>query len=168
MLVKENSELSQICTEKQIIPFKTTVNELFNDIYLVIGCFDWKIGVFHQTVLRGLLYAQRRTLALDDLTVLRCFRVIFSLKKKTIQFTISLSFFFQQKKSPKLSICDLLTKSSVWVFDITNRRNGFSNFQSYHQVVMYLFNSLVKSCMLFWKYSETIHRYNIFELTYYK
>ena len=32
--------------------FKTTVNCLSNDIwcYLVIGCFDWKIGVFQQTV----------------------------------------------------------------------------------------------------------------------
>ena len=37
-----NSEVSQNCTEKQIMPFKTTVNWLFNDIwfYLVIGCFD--------------------------------------------------------------------------------------------------------------------------------
>ena len=45
-------------TEKQIMLFKTTVNCLFNDIwcYLVIGCFDWKIGVFQQTVVRGLLY----------------------------------------------------------------------------------------------------------------
>ena len=53
-----NSELSKNPTEKQIMPFKTTVNWLFNDIwcYLVIGCFDWKIGIFQQTVLRGLLY----------------------------------------------------------------------------------------------------------------
>ena len=52
-----NSELSQNCTEKQIMLFKTKVNCLFNDIcYLVIGCFDWKIGVFQQTVVRGLLY----------------------------------------------------------------------------------------------------------------
>ena len=37
---------------------KTTVNCLFNDkwCYLVIGCFDWKIGVFQQTVVKGLLY----------------------------------------------------------------------------------------------------------------
>ena len=50
-----NSELSQNRTEKQIIPFKRILNWLFNDIwcYLVIGCFDWKIGVF---VLRGLLH----------------------------------------------------------------------------------------------------------------
>ena len=44
-------------TEKQIMPFKITVNWLFNDTcYLVIGCFDWEIGVFQQTVVRGLLY----------------------------------------------------------------------------------------------------------------
>ena len=53
-----NSELSQNRTEKQIMPFKITVNWLFNDIwcYLVIRCFNWKIGIFQQTVLRGLLY----------------------------------------------------------------------------------------------------------------
>ena len=46
-----NNELSQNCTENQIMLFKTTVNCLFNNIcYLVIGCFDWKIGVFQQTV----------------------------------------------------------------------------------------------------------------------
>ena len=48
-----NSELSQNRAEKQIMPFKTTVNWLFNDTwcYLVIHCFGWKIGVFEQTVL---------------------------------------------------------------------------------------------------------------------
>ena len=53
-------------------------------------------------------------------------------------------------------VLNILVKSlkrSVWVFDVTNRKNGFSNFQSYHWVVMYLFNSLAKSCKLFWKYS---------------
>ena len=44
----------QTCTEKQIMPFKTPVNCPFNNIwsYLVIGCFDWKISIFQQTVLR--------------------------------------------------------------------------------------------------------------------
>ena len=34
--------------------FKTAVNWLFNDIwcYLVIGCLDWKIGVFQKSVVR--------------------------------------------------------------------------------------------------------------------
>ena len=62
-------------------------------------------------------------------------------------------FIFKQKMAPKLSICYLPTKWSVWVFDVTNRTNGFSNFQSYHEWVMYPFNSLAKSCTLFWKYS---------------
>ena len=53
-----NSELSQNRTETQIILFKTAVNCLFNDIwcYLVIGCFDWKIHVIQQTVVKGWLY----------------------------------------------------------------------------------------------------------------
>ena len=39
------------------MPFKTTVNWLFNDMrcYLVIGCFDWKIVVFQQIVV-GVYY----------------------------------------------------------------------------------------------------------------
>ena len=43
-------ELSQNSTEKKSP--KTTINWLFNDIwwYLSIACFNWKIGVFQQTV----------------------------------------------------------------------------------------------------------------------
>ena len=57
-IFKTNSELSQNRAEKKIMPFKTTINPLFNDIWcdLVIGSFDWKIGIFQQTVARGLLY----------------------------------------------------------------------------------------------------------------
>ena len=53
-IFKTNSELSQNCTEKQIKPSKSTINWLFNDIwcYLFITCFDWKIGIFQQTVVR--------------------------------------------------------------------------------------------------------------------
>ena len=49
-----NNELLQNCTEKQIMPSKTTINWLFDDIwcYLFIACFDCKIGVFQQTVVR--------------------------------------------------------------------------------------------------------------------
>ena len=48
------SELSQNHTEKQFMPSKATLNWLFNDIwcYFVIGCFDWKIGVFQRTVVK--------------------------------------------------------------------------------------------------------------------
>ena len=36
------------------MPFKTTVNWLFNDMgcYLAIAFFDWKIGVLQKTVVR--------------------------------------------------------------------------------------------------------------------
>ena len=40
-------------------------------------------------------------LGLDDLTVFKCFRVIFFLKKQTIQFLFSFDLYFQQK-SPKV------------------------------------------------------------------
>ena len=42
-----NSELLQNRAETPIMVFETTVNWLFHDIwcYLVIGCFDWKIGL---------------------------------------------------------------------------------------------------------------------------
>ena len=54
MQLNTNSELSQNHTEKQVMPSKITINFLFNDIwfYLLIACFDWKIGVFQQTVVR--------------------------------------------------------------------------------------------------------------------
>ena len=41
-------------TEKQSMSFKTIINWLFNDIwsYLIIGCFDWKIVFFQQTVVK--------------------------------------------------------------------------------------------------------------------
>ena len=36
------------------MPFKTTVHWFLNDIwrYIAIGCLDWKIGVFQQTIVR--------------------------------------------------------------------------------------------------------------------
>ena len=100
-----------------------------------------------------LLEIEREILWSDDLRIFKCFRVIFGLKKKAIQFSLSFNLYFQQKRVPKLLICRLSTKRSVWAFDVTNRINGFSNFQSYHQVVMYLLNLLAKSFTLFWKYS---------------
>ena len=47
-----NSELSQCCTEKKLMPPKTRINLLFSDVwcYFFIPCFDCKIGVFQQAV----------------------------------------------------------------------------------------------------------------------
>ena len=44
--------------QKKIMPPKTTLNWLFNDIwcYLLICSFDWKFGISQQAVVRGLLY----------------------------------------------------------------------------------------------------------------
>ena len=49
-----NSELSQNCTEKTNYVIPNNSNGIW--CYLVIGCFDWKIGVFQQKVVRALLY----------------------------------------------------------------------------------------------------------------
>ena len=56
------------------------------------------------------------SLGSDDLIIFKCFSVIFSLKKKTIQFPLSINLYFQQKRAPKLSICHLPTKRclSFW------------------------------------------------------
>ena len=53
-----NCKLSQNRTKKHIMSLETTVNWLFHNTwcYLVNGCFDWKIGVFQQIAVRGLLY----------------------------------------------------------------------------------------------------------------
>ena len=47
---EKSKKISKNCVGKQIMPFKSTVNWLFNDIwcYLVIDSFDWKIGIFQQ------------------------------------------------------------------------------------------------------------------------
>ena len=62
IIFNTNSELLQNPAEKQFMSFKATVNWLFNDIwcYLAIGCFDWKIGLFQQTVLR-VYYIQKKS-----------------------------------------------------------------------------------------------------------
>ena len=53
-----NSELLENQTEKQIMPYKTTTNWQFNDLwcYVFNACFDWKIGIIHETVVKGFYY----------------------------------------------------------------------------------------------------------------
>ena len=88
---------------------------------------DKKLSVVHT-----LEYVKGGLSGLGDLAVFKCFRVIFFLKNQTIQFSFSFNLYFQQKRAPKLSTCHLLMKSFVWVFDVTNRQNGFYDFQRYH------------------------------------
>ena len=47
---------------------------------------------------------------------------------------------FSTKKSPKVVNLPLTDEALCLSFDVTNRTNGISNFQSYHELVMYLFN----------------------------
>ena len=49
----------------------------------------------------------------DGLIIFKCLKVIFSLKKKTIQFPLLINLYFQQKRAPKLSVCHLPMKRSV-------------------------------------------------------
>ena len=74
-----NTELSQNRTEKQIMPSKTITNWLFNYIwcYLFIACYDWKIGVFQQTVVRVyyiLIY--RKNILHSFLWIIYCMNVV--------------------------------------------------------------------------------------------
>ena len=94
----------------------------------------------------------RWTLGSDDLRVFNVLELFPPLKRKLRNFRFCLTI-FQQRRAPKLSICYLLTKRSVWVLDVTSRRIGFYNFQHYHLLVIYPFISLTKSYLLFSKYS---------------
>ena len=77
------SELPQNRTEKQIMPSKTTINWLFNEIwcYLIIACFEWKIDVFQQTVVRGYFL-------LKKLVIERVYSVLGSLTISIFSITI--------------------------------------------------------------------------------
>ena len=134
---------------------KSSTQHLYYRIYLEILTFckiHW---------LKGRLLGPRQ----DDLTIFKCFRVIFFLKKKTIKFPLSFNLYFQQKRAPNLSICHLQRNTLLGFLTPTNRRNGFANFQSCHQVVTYLFISLTKS----WRYFEnTLKPLTELIITYYK
>ena len=123
------------------------------NVWMVVRGWKWQSGIndgtlFSPAVMWIVCVRERKPWQKK-----KCFRVIFSLKKKTIQFPLSFDLYFQQKRAPKMPICHLPTKRYVWVFGATNTTNDFSNFKSYLKVVMYVFNSLAKSSTLFWKYS---------------
>ena len=89
----------------------------------------------------------------DDLTIFKRFRVIFSLKKKNYPISAFVQFLFSTKKSPKVVNLPLNDETLCLTFWCHKQDKWLFNFQSYHQIVMYLYNSLAKSCTLFWKYS---------------
>ena len=76
-----------------------------------------------------------------------------------MQFPLFFNLYFQ-KKQPQS--CQFATYRRNALFEFLTSKTGQIAFPTidYHEVVMYLFNSLAKSC--------TLNRNNIFELTYYK
>ena len=101
-----NGELSQNRTEKQTVPFKTSINWLFNKIwcYLFSAYFDWKTGVFQQTVVR----------------------VYYTLKKSI---SLNFQFFFLQLKNERSgskTVCSfpiILIWKELWKQDVNKNRN---------------------------------------------
>ena len=77
------------------------------------------------------------------------FKSYFLRKKENYPISACVQSLFPTKKSPRVVNLPLTDKTLCLVFNVTNRTNGFSSFQSYDEVVMYLLNSLAKSCTLF-------------------
>ena len=96
--------------EKQFLSFKTTVNWLFSDIwcYLVIVCFDWKIGVFQQKVVRVYCIFNLSSIMVyyKDCCFFLCFKEILSLQHK---------FLHLDKLAWTLFMCTYYLNSSISV-----------------------------------------------------
>ena len=66
-------------------------------------------------------YYQRWTLWSDCLAVFKCFRVIFSLKNQTIQFSFSFNLYFQQNN---LQSCQFATYWWKGLFEFLTTQTG--------------------------------------------
>ena len=77
------------------------------------------------------------------------FKGYFLLKKENYPISAFDQSLFSTKKSPKVANL-LLTDETLFEF-LTSQtgQTVFPVFKSYHEVVMYLFNSLAKSCTIF-------------------
>ena len=113
---------------------------------------NYILGYTKHLNLLKLLNFERRTLGSDDLTIFKCFRVIFSLKKKTIQFPLSFNLYFQQK-SPKVVNLPLTDETLCLNFWRHKQDKWLLQFLKLSWGSYVLFNSLAKSCTLFWKCS---------------
>ena len=110
-----NSELSQNRTEKQIMLLKTTVNWLFNDIwsYLVIGCFDWKIGVFQQTVVRFYYILKGCVRYIFASLILGLHESTCQIKKNVFYFTSKSLFVLEKIKFQYSTFSNFMTSSNA-------------------------------------------------------
>ena len=81
----------------------------------------------------------RRTLGTDDLTIFKCFIVIFSLKKKTIQFPLSFNLYFQQKEPQS---CQFATYRRNALFEFLTSQTGQMTFTIFKVIIRQLCISL--------------------------
>ena len=102
------------------MPFKTTVNWQFNDIcYLVIGCFDWKIGVFQKNSTKKFIVSLTDWLCFFSLSVCPCFlsfRRCFNVCNYPWQFSsicLLISRDFTMNSSSPSWSCDVLSLHSL-------------------------------------------------------
>ena len=63
---------------------------------------------------------------INDLIIFKCFRLIFSLKKRTRQFPLSLNLYFQQKRAPKS--CQFVTYRRNALFEFLTSQTGQMTF----------------------------------------
>ena len=107
------------------------------------------------------------TLGSNDLIIFKCFSVILSLKKRKLSnFRFRSIFIFNKKVAQS---CPFATYRRNALFVSLTSQTGEIAFPIFKVIMkMHLFNSLAKSCTIFWKYSSTINRNDIFELTYHE
>ena len=114
-ILNTNSELLQNRTEKQIMPFKTTVNYIGYLMiyciiwslvvlicYLVIGCFDWKVVVFNKQ-LQGVYCILKLLLQLLSFSTNSC-KGVYCILKLLLQLCL-----FLEMITPKLPTSSKLT-----------------------------------------------------------
>ena len=95
-------------------------------------------------------YTQRRTLGSDDLKFFKCFRVIFSFKKKTSQFPLSFNLYFQQKKEPQS--CQFAIHRRKTLFEFLTSQTG--------QMAYVIFNVIIRSlCISLSHQQKAVHHF---------
>ena len=132
--------------------------------------FDLNLENISKRLLKGGLSARMTwlsTLGSDDLIIFKCFSVVLSLKKRKLSNFRFRSIFIFNKKEAQSCLFATYRRNALFVF--LTSETGEIAFPIFKVIMkMHLFNSLAKSCTIFWKYSSTINRNDIFELTYHE
>ena len=78
-------------------------------------------------------FTQGQTFSSDDLTIFKCFRVIFSLKNKTIQFPLSFNLYLKKKKQPQS--CQFATYWQNALFEFLTSQTGEMAFPIFKVII---------------------------------